>query len=102
MTERMVESHLSIAPRVRRDFFGERNEDQLLSPLEIRIHEAVQFTGERRERRIGAHIENSNLTTSVWLTSRKPTNSPSGRLPKRRLDIQRRKIARIGPPRMQV
>jgi hypothetical protein len=68
MTERMVESHLSIAPRVRRDFFGERNEDQLLSPLEIRIHEAVQFTGERRERRIGAHIENSNLTTSVWLT----------------------------------
>jgi hypothetical protein len=48
---RPVESHLSIAPGERRDFFGERNEDLLLSPLEIRIDEAVQVTGKGRERR---------------------------------------------------
>jgi hypothetical protein len=36
-----IESHLSIAPGERRDFFGERNEDQLLARLEIGIDEAV-------------------------------------------------------------
>jgi hypothetical protein len=45
------ESHLSIAPGERRDFFEERYEDHLLSPLEIRIDEAVQVTGKGRERR---------------------------------------------------
>jgi hypothetical protein len=48
----MVESHLSIAPGERRDFFGERNEDHLIVPLEIRIHEAVQVTGKRENARI--------------------------------------------------
>jgi hypothetical protein len=49
---RPFESHFSIAPgEKRRDFFRERNEDQLLSPLEIRIDEAVQVTGKGRETR---------------------------------------------------
>jgi hypothetical protein len=47
------ESDLSIASGERRDFFRERNEDQLLIPLEIRIDEAVQVTGKGRERRRG-------------------------------------------------
>jgi hypothetical protein len=45
--ECVLESHLSIAPGEREDFFGERNEDHLLFTVEIRIDEAVQVTGER-------------------------------------------------------
>jgi hypothetical protein len=48
--ERPVESDLWIAPGERRDFFGERNEDKLLSPLEIRIDEPVQVTAGKHRR----------------------------------------------------
>jgi hypothetical protein len=49
--ECFLESHLSIVPGERRDFFRERNEDHFLSPLEIWIDDAVQVTGKGRERR---------------------------------------------------
>jgi hypothetical protein len=43
----LVESHLSIAPREGIDFFAKRDENHLLSPVEIRIDETMQVARER-------------------------------------------------------
>jgi hypothetical protein len=63
---RPVESDLSIASGERRDFFGERNEDHLLSPLEIRIDEAVQVTGKGRERRKRRKMQSHSAESLPW------------------------------------
>jgi hypothetical protein len=53
-----VESHLSIAPREGMDFFGDRDEDHLLCPVEIRIDEAVEVARETREHSNSHVVEN--------------------------------------------
>jgi hypothetical protein len=59
-----VQSDLSIAPREGRDFFGERNEDCLLFPIEIRIDEAVKVAWERWKK-MDRHSEEQTWLTAV-------------------------------------